>query len=342
MSLAGCAHRPGPIPGPVDPDAVCGSYDEPTFVDGPAFSGANAFGHVVNLTCDFEGGSPTFSDRVPGTQGHERARAYLEAALAREGWQPWIETFSGEAFERMEHGAVESYLHPPRCTDDRLDRMRGLEFHNVLAERGDGPDLLYLMAHYDAKREASQDRDPANRTLAVPAANDGASGVGVLLELSRLVPTPANLTIRIFLTDGEDGFEDCHPLAGAIAHVQNLGDEDRARVVGVVLLDMVGDAQARFCLAGNDGDLRETFQAAAQAEGVASISQAPTCTVHDDITPFVEAGMPSLDLIDFDRPRTGFPPYWHTRQDTPDKLSPAMLGDVGRVLLGLVATLEAA
>ena len=178
------------------------------------------------------------------------------------------------------------------------------------------------------------DPDPERQRDHVPGANDGASGVGVLLELARVVAQwPHAPNLRIFLTDAEDGFEDCHPIAGAVYHVDRMTPAERDAVAGVVLLDMVGDPDAAFCFAGSDAAFMARLREAAHEVGLTRLVEAPTCPgIIDDHTAFEAQGMPAVNVIDARRPGTGFPPYWHTTHDTPDKLSPDMLGRVGQVV----------
>ncbi len=260
---------------------------------------------------------------------------YLAGVLADHGWRVTRQDFSGLDYLGLDKGSAGPFVDAATCSARDLERLRTLTFSNVVAERGAGRDLWVLMAHYDAKAEASSDADPAKRTRPVPGANDGASGVGIWLEAARVLPEPPDATLRILLVDGEDGFEDCHPLAGSLFHAQAMGEEERARIRGVYLLDMVGDQEAEFCYGHDAPELREAVVDAATELGVAALTDAPDCDVVDDHSPFANLGVPALDIIDF---RAGsYPPYWHTLQDVPSKLSRDMLADVGRVM---VRTLE--
>lgn len=333
--LAGClgpaVRPPSGVAGP------CAGVDPKPLADDAEFVGDNAWTHVAHLVCDLTTDPPTEQVRVPGTPGREAAAIYAAGELGRAGWRVSFQNFTGSEYESLEKGNVSAWA-GPQCDPADRNRVRALTFSNVVGEIGTGPPSLLLMAHYDAKRYANQDRNATNRTLPVPGANDGASGVGVLLELARVVAREGlNRSLRVLLVDGEDGFDDCHPDAGSLYYARHLTESQRRGLPGVILLDMVGDAEARFCFSGNAPALRESVRNASRALHVTAVSQAGNCTVTDDHTPFMDLGIPAVDLIDYARPDGfGFPPYWHTRQDTPDKVSPAMLEAVGRVIVVVV------
>lgn len=336
LPLAACSIGPStPEPGADD----CAAFEAPAFEAAPTFSGGDAFAHVLNIVCDFEADPPAIRDRSPGTPGREATARYLASVLADHGWSVSAEDFSGADYLALDRGTVSRYSDPDACPPGSLDRLRGLRFENVVAERGGGPDLWILMAHYEAKAAASRDADPSSRDSPVPGANDSASGVGVWLEAARLIPAHESATFRVLLVDGEDGFQDCHPLAGSIFHARSMSEAERARVRGVLLLDMVGDPEAGFCYSHNDEMLRQAVADAAAAVGFAPLADAPDCAIVDDHTAFADVGMPALDLIDL---RGGsFPPYWHTLGDVPSRLSPATLGSVGEVMLRAIERLAA-
>jgi len=341
VALVGCTAPPSRPTAPTSTPTVvdveptgggsddCARRSRPAYANDSTFSGGNALGHVIDIVCDFGTDPPSVRDRAPGTPGRVAVAAHLGQVLGDAGWRTSTQGFSGRDYEGLRKEAVASYVEA--CSSEDIERVRGLAFANVLAERGSGPDLWILMAHYDAKAEASGDSVRANRTRPVPGANDGASGVAVWLEAARLLREPPEATFRILLTDGEDGFEDCHPLAGSLFHAQTLSDDDRARIRGVILLDMVGDPAAEFCYAHDAPALREMLVAAAVGLGVRSLADAPDCEVIDDQTPFAQLGLPAVDVIDFRGGR--YPPYWHTLADVPSQLSADTLGEVGRVVL---------
>lgn len=328
--LGGCVGlRTAPTP---SVDDSCAARPKPSpRAGGVDFSGDNAFAYVLRIVCDFDAKPPRERPRVPGTPERVAAALYLDAALRAAGWTTRFENFTGLDYAVMDKGSAAPWADD--CDETLRARRDGLEFSNVVAERGTGRDLVYFLAHYDSKRAANADPTPENRSRPVLGANDGASGVGVLVEAARVLVPPTNLTARILLVDGEDGFDDCHPLAGSLHHVLALDESERGRLRAAFLLDMVGDPAAVFCADTNEPSLRDRLTSAARRANEAALARPTTCRITDDHTPFVDHGLPALDLIDY---RPGFPPYWHTTQDTPDRLAPAMLGSVGRVVVELV------
>lgn len=310
----------------------------------PAFDGTAAHAFVAGLVTHDNG---TARFRVPGTAAHGEAAAWLAGALQTAGWSVQWQNFTGADYVGAETGSAGFYRDPKNgyCSSEEESRLAGLAFHNLVATHTAEPDTsrtLYLGAHWESKRFASSDPDAARRSEPVLGANDGASGVGVLLALQRYlaandVQLPFNVVVVLF--DGEDGFEDCHPLAGSTHFVNQLppGPDSLLSPRRMLLLDMVGDPAARFIRERQsercDPTLVGLLHELAPAVGLAANFPNVTRTVSDDHVPFLEAGIPAVDLIDFGR---GFPPYWHTTQDTLDKVDAAMLGRVGDLL---VATL---
>jgi Zn-dependent M28 family amino/carboxypeptidase len=214
---------------------------------------------------------------------------------------------------------------------------------NVLGVlKGRSDRKVLLCAHYDTRPVADQDPNPANRNKPIPGANDGASGVAVLLEIARVLKThqPPRTVVFAFF-DGEDlgDVGDGGMFFGSKHFARNLtvnGVNLRAEMG--VLLDMVGDRDFRstdetfsrqFAPQVVDGILR-----AAKVLGYGGLFfQPPAMIIMDDHLPLNEAGIPTADIIDFDYP------YWHTLQDTPDKCSAETLAIVGRTVLQWLMTL---
>lgn len=317
--------------------AGCGSA--PDGSDGPAtIDGEAALALVRGLVTDADG-DPRF--RVPGTAGHADARAWLWDTMQVEGWTAQRQPFTGADYTPLDKGQAQTYTDSPAyCSSDEEARLANLTFENFWAVHDEpGQDRRVLLgAHWESKRFASSDPDLSKREEPVLGANDGASGVGLLLQLMRHVSendvhAPFDISVAFF--DGEDGFEDCHPLAGSIYFVSRLqtGDVDR-----MILLDMVGDPEARFIREGNsvqcDPSLVDLFHTLAPDHGLAeNFPGTRTSSIQDDHLPFLAADIPAVDIIDFGR---GFPPYWHTTGDTLDKLSADMLGRVGDLVLDVL------
>ena len=248
-----------------------------------------------------------FGPRVPDSQGHADLLDWAQAQLADADWEV-------------------------RLHETEID---GLLVKNVIAMRSSdaqGAEWIVLGAHYDTRLLADQDPDPAMQAEPVPGANDGASGVAVLLELARSLPRDAGADIWIVLFDAEDGGRIAGQdwSLGSQAFVRDLQDLASGRRPDLaVVVDMVGDADLNIHLEKNsDPNASASIWAKAQALGYEEwfVAQAKYSML-DDHTSFLQAGIPAVLLIDFDYP------YWHTVSDTPDKTSAASLKIVGDTLL---------
>lgn len=235
--------------------------------------------------------------RVPGSAARDAATELFRTELERLGW-----TVEEQAFD-----------------------YRGVRVRNVLAWRGEGEAVL-VGAHYDSRASADRE-DPAQ---AVPGANDGASGAAVLLELARTVEVNWREQ-RVYLAffDAEDQGElNGWPWSvGAEAMAAGWEASGHPPLQAVVIVDMVGDADLQLFYDGNsDATLRETLWSIAAQAGYAAFVPRVKYFMIDDHLPFAQRGIPAVDVIDFDYP------YWHTTQDTPDKVAPTSLEAVGRVV----------
>jgi len=175
-------------------------------------------------------------------------------------------------------------------------------------------------------------------------ANDSASSSGLLLELVRVLqaagPLPVNIGIAFF--DGEecrhsytarDGLHGSRHAARALCLNRRM-DQVRA----VIILDMIGDSNLTVTIPRNcTPDLATRVFRAAAAEKVRNKFSLMAGALLDDHQPFLEAGMPSVVLIDFEYGSApGRNDYWHTPQDTLDKLSAKSLGIIGRVVIRML------
>jgi glutaminyl-peptide cyclotransferase len=202
----------------------------------------------------------------------------------------------------------------------------GVTLRNLIGFRGAGQNPIILGAHYDTRPVA--DRDPQYPGHPVPGGNDGASGVAVLLELARATnerTQSAPLWLAFF--DGEDRgkIDDWDWSVGAGYMARNLAVQPSA----VVIVDMIGDADQQIFMEQNsEPDLTREIWTTAYGLGIDSFYAQMKWQIIDDHLPFVERGIPAALLIDFDYP------FWHTVDDTADKVSPQSLENVGRVLMG--------
>ncbi len=201
-----------------------------------------------------------------------------------------------------------------------------IKIRNIVGRRGQGRPWVILGAHYDSRFLSDQDPDRTKRALPVPGANDGASGVAVLLELARALPKDLNKRVELLFIDAEDngeipGWDWC---LGSKAYAAELTEKPDA----VVIIDMIGDADLNIYREGfSDQKLTtEIWKVAARLKFPQFIDE-PKYQMDDDHLPFIEKGMTAIDIIDFDYP------YWHTTGDTLDKVSAESLRAVGETLL---------
>jgi glutaminyl-peptide cyclotransferase len=256
--------------------------------DQEQFDGDKAYVHVLRQ-CEF-GPRPVGSEA-----GHVTAQ-YIVSELDRLAW----------------------------TTESQEFVYAGIAGENIVASKGRGP-VVILGAHYDTR--ALADRDPVDPTLPVLGANDGASGVAVLLELARVLNVEnAGHEVWLVFFDAEDqGNIGGWPFSVGATH---MAGQLPLQPEAVVVVDMIGDAEQQIFYEHNsDAQLMETLWTIAAELGYQDYF-IPTYrySIMDDHIPFRQQGLVAVDIIDFDYP------YWHTTEDTADKVSPDSLQRVGRVL----------
>lgn len=337
-TLAGCA-QPSPhatSSSTATAPSTTGTAPAPTGFDGNAALG---FVKQVALRPD---GSPLY--RVPGTPGQAQGAAVLWNATAVPGWSRAWQNFTGADYIALDRSPVQEYSYP-NCNQTNRDRLAGLPFRNLLAihpAADPSAPLLLLGAHWDSQPDNPEDKDPAQRGRPSPAADDGASGVGLMLQLMRTAPADGRLpfSLGLLFIDGEDGYSACYPDAGSLYYAQH----PLARPAAFVLLDMVGDPGAVYpkesFSRSSAPALQDLVWGKAQAlrGGTVHFTNASS-SIDDDHVAFIHAGVPSIDVVDAGRTDTayGFPPQWDTSTDTVDRLDPAMLTLVGATLLAALA-----
>jgi glutaminyl-peptide cyclotransferase len=266
----------------------------PTVLPAAEFNADRTYQDVVNQMA--------FGPRVPGSAAHDKEVEYITSELQKAGWQVEIQ-------DTMYEG------HPIK---------------NITAKRAGVSSPILLAAHYDSRMLADRDTDPVLRTSPVPGANDGASGVAVLLEIARVLPADqTNVWLVFFDAEDQGDVEGWDWTLGSQAYADALTVTPSA----LVLLDMIGDADLNiYREISSDTQLKdEIWQTAASLGYADKFIAKEKYNMIDDHTPFLEKGIPAVDLIDFDYP------YWHTTQDTTDKVSPQSLETVGKVLLTWLA-----
>jgi hypothetical protein len=254
-----------------------------------------------------------FGPRAPGTEAHRATLSWMLGLLR----------------EKADKVLPHTFVQP----DPRGEGS--LQLTNVKASfRPDLAPRYAFAAHWDCRPEADrQEGGPVARPI--PGANDGASGVAVLLALAEVLHEhPPAIGIDLLFFDGEDyGQEGRHEdyLLGSRRFVK---DFPSYRPAGVILLDMVGDADLRIPMEGNSlryaPDLMNVVFNRALALGLPAFDPVPGDFILDDHVPFLQVGIPAVDLIDKD-----YPP-WHTLDDLPEACSPESLGQVGTLALSLI------
>ncbi len=320
LAFAGCVKDDPPTPDP-QPTCTPQPFQEPAVVG----QAGEAMAWVEAIVYQEPG---VLRPRVPEDPGHSCTAAWLAEALDVEGWSVGWSNFTGADYQAIaDKGAAGGWINS--CPANDKAAVANLTLHNLWARREGGDRLVILAAHWDAKEDAS-DGGP------VPAANDGASGMGVLLALQRAmtaqdIQLPFDVAVIFF--DAEDGFNDCHPLAGSL-HFSRTKTLDVDRMI---LLDMVGDRSARFPREANsvqaDPGLVDLVWRKAAVHGLGENFVDDVVGVTDDHIPFIEDGVPAIDIIHL---ANGFPPYWHTSEDTPDKLDAAMLDSMTALMLDVL------
>jgi Zn-dependent M28 family amino/carboxypeptidase len=241
-----------------------------------------------------------FGPRTPGSESHQKVIEYIKTELESAGWKVEIQN----------------------------DEKMGHPVQNIVAQRSKSSgSWVILGAHYDSRLLAVKDNDPVKASLPVPGANDGASGVAVLLEMARVLPKDLDKNVWLVFFDAEDqgqipGWD---WILGSESFVETLiGKPDK-----VVVIDMIGDADLNiYQEVSSDKNIKQEVWATAKTLGYQhSFIDSEKFNILDDHLPFLEAGIPAIDIIDFDYP------YWHTSQDSADKVSAKSLEIVGNTLI---------
>ena len=275
----------------------------PTF-DPSAFDQQRAYDELVRFLA--------LGLRDSGTPGAERAASYLADRLKADG----IETHVDEFDDPTPRGPV--------------------TFRNVIGRLpGQGAGLIIIGSHYDTK---------AGMPEGFEGANDSGSSTAVLLELARIMAKGPAVAPEIWFAffDGEecmirysanDGLHGSRRMAGEIVK-RNRASE----VLAVIILDMIGDSDLTITIPRNTTSwlVTSAFDAARDENARALFSLYPF-EILDDHVPFLQAGMPVLNLIDFHYgSEPGRNDHWHSAGDTLDKISAESLGLVGRVTIRVV------
>ena len=309
--------------------AACGSTGTSTTSETNSSDTATSAAQAIRKAFDGEGAYALtrqqcdFGPRVPGTPAHAKCAEWLESTLKGSCDTVMVQT-----------GTVQT------ATEGKMGIKNIIGIINPEASQ-----RLLLLAHWDTRPWADNDPDASNHSKPVMGANDGASGVGVLLQLaSQLKAESPTIGVDIVLVDAEDMGEDDNEESwglGTQYWVQHPHVKGYKPLFGI-LLDMVGASDATFTreyystqYAGGFVDL--VWKCAAGSHFINAQGGAVT----DDHVFVNRAGIPCVDIIDLrsDSP-TGFCPEWHTINDTMGAIDPATLAQVGQTLLNVISSLE--
>ena len=273
----------------------------------PAFDSTRAYRYLKEQCA--------FGPRDPEGEGHRKAMGYFLAH------------FQGLGLAI----APQPFVHADKATGKPVPLT-----NYIVTVPGKDPARkpVLFCAHWDSRPRADQEASEMLSSRPILGANDGASGIAILMELANLFKKKAPLqTVYLALFDGEDygreGSIDEYFL-GARYFADNL---PAANLEYALLFDMVGDKDLHLPIEQNSMKqspvITGQIWARAKSLGIAQFESRIGTAVLDDHMPLQAKGIPAIDIIDFD-----YPP-WHTQADTPDKCSARSLGAVGRLAASL-------
>lgn len=281
----------------------------------------------------FVAAQTAFGPRVPGSEASRNCAQWLLSTLTRLGADTVIAS----------HNSVTAY--------DGTD----LNITNITARFNTHvPKRVLLLAHWDSRPWADHDPNPDMRMTPIDGANDGASGVGVILEIARILRANGDDTgLDILFVDAEDyghregdNMHPDSPSGWCLGTQEWLTNPtiDLPTIKYAVLLDMVGGKDAVFPheyhsqLAAYELCARLSRAAERVGEGARFPNQTGEAVLDDHI-PLLAAKVPAIDIIENANPQTGsFNPTWHTMDDNIQNIDPATLGAVGRTVYELISS----
>jgi glutaminyl-peptide cyclotransferase len=284
--------------------AACGAGNGPP----PAkeFNGKQALDYIVTQVA--------FGPRVPGMPGH--------AAMAL-----WLDSMSRA---RADSVTLQKWWHHA-ASGDSIQMINVLAQFNVKAT-----DRVLYIAHWDTRPRA--ERDAKDTSGAIPGADDGGSGVAILLgvadALKKLAP---DVGVDLLFVDGEDFGTFGPPRVDVLIGAEYYAKHPlvSGRPMFGILFDMVGHKDLQLPIEQNSQvaapQVVDKVWDIASSMGYGHIfKREPYGGIVDDHIPLIDAGMLTIDLIDINYP------HWHTMQDTPDKESVQSLEAVGNVAVGVI------
>jgi len=269
------------------------------------FQGSTAFSYTRQATA--------FGERPSGSNALEKARAWILKELKTSSGEITLDSFTGQTPTG------------PTPMVNIIVRFPGKSAKSIV-----------VSGHYDTKRI------PMVRFV---GANDAGSSTGFLLELARLIPAlPHADDIVLVFFDGEEAlgeWSDTNSRYGS-RHLAAkwLADGSLGKIKALINVDMVGDKSLDLSNDSNSSDeLRAKVSAIAARLKYSKFIRPEESAIDDDHKPFADVGVKVIDIIDLDYGPQGR--YWHTDQDTMDKISAASLQVVGDLVVALVEELDA-
>jgi hypothetical protein len=271
------------------------------------FKGTTAFSYVEKQM--------SFGPRIPNTSGHDKMGDWLLAELRARADTVTVQDFS--------------------WTTKKGAKLR---LRNFFARfRPQATDRILFLAHWDTRPFADKSQNLGQQRMPVPGANDGASGVAVLLGVAdALKAKPATVGVDLLFVDGED-YGDFNDSTETLIGTRYFAKHQPPgyTTLYAVLLDMVGDKDLQFYQEGysmaSAPEVVQRVWQTAERLGYSKVFIARAGQpLIDDHLPLQQAGIRAIDVIDFDFP------YHHTTEDTIDKVSAESLQIVGDVAVALV------
>ena len=251
----------------------------------------------------------------------QRAYQYIEYQLSL-----GPRTVGSNAHQQFTEWVMAEFGHAGWVVEPDVLMLSEITLINIIAKNNSENPSIILGAHYDSRLFADQDPDPNLRRHPVPGANDGASGVAVLLALAWDIPDDIDKNIWIVLFDAEDNgnIPGWDWIIGSRGFASRLTSQPEA----VIIVDMIGDADLNiYKEIYSNVQLMNDIWNVANELGYKQFLPEYKYQMIDDHIPFIQEGIPAVDIIDFDYP------YWHTTSDTLDKVSMESLDVVGETLL---------
>jgi len=245
----------------------------------------------------------SFGFRIPGSQASKDTSIFISEVLENNGWDIQFQDFT----------------------------YQGIALRNIIAANAPGNPTLIFGTHYDTRKLSDQESDALLAETPVTGANDGASGVALLLELSYHLNYKDDTIWLVFFDAEDQGNIDHWPwCVGSYYFAEKLTTYPRS----VVIVDMIGDKTIEIFQEENSNKyLSNQIWDVAEKLGYGDVFKRKIkYSMLDDHLPFINKGIPATLLIDFDYK------YWHTTEDTLDKVSSESLKAVGEVLLNWVET----